>query len=192
MLFRLEVLPRIESGEVTVAFRRWKRPTVVAGGTLQSGAGLLAIDEVGVVEEGDITPEDLVGAGATSVEELLEGLRAGEDRKLYRVRFHRIGEDPRIALRQRSDLEEAERAEIDAQLARWDAASRSGPWTRRTLEVIHERPGVVAAELAQSLGEERLPFKRRVRQLKSLGLTESLPVGYRLSPRGEAYLDQGS
>ena len=32
-----------------------------------------------------------------------------------------------------------------------------------------------------------LPFKRNVRKLKELGLTESLEVGYRLSPRGEAY-----
>ena len=31
-----------------------------------------------------------------------------------------------------------------------------------------------------------LSFKRDVRRLKELGLTESLPVGYRLSPRGEA------
>jgi len=31
-------------------------------------------------------------------------------------------------------------------------------------------------------------FKRRVRQLKELGLTESLEVGYRLSPRGRAVL----
>ena len=30
--------------------------------------------------------------------------------------------------------------------------------------------------------------KRRVRQLKELGLTESLDVGYRLSPRGAAVL----
>ena len=30
-------------------------------------------------------------------------------------------------------------------------------------------------------------FKRDVRKLKELGLTESLPVGYRLSPRGRAY-----
>jgi hypothetical protein len=28
-----------------------------------------------------------------------------------------------------------------------------------------------------------------VRKLKALGLTESLEVGYRLSPRGRAYLD---
>ena len=31
-------------------------------------------------------------------------------------------------------------------------------------------------------------FKRDVRKLKNLGLTISLEVGYRLSPRGEAYL----
>jgi hypothetical protein len=35
---------------------------------------------------------------------------------------------------------------------------------------------------------ERLPFKANVRKLKALGLTESLDVGYRLSPRGEALL----
>ena len=31
-------------------------------------------------------------------------------------------------------------------------------------------------------------FKTDVRKLKELGLTESLEVGYRLSPRGEAVL----
>jgi hypothetical protein len=35
---------------------------------------------------------------------------------------------------------------------------------------------------------DRATFKRRVRRLKELGLTESLPVGYRVSPRGEAVL----
>jgi hypothetical protein len=35
---------------------------------------------------------------------------------------------------------------------------------------------------------ERLPFKANVRKLKALGLTESLDIGYRLSPRGEALL----
>src|SRR4051794_28967011 len=32
-------------------------------------------------------------------------------------------------------------------------------------------------------------FKRDVRKLKERGLTESLAIGYRLSPRGEAVLD---
>jgi hypothetical protein len=35
---------------------------------------------------------------------------------------------------------------------------------------------------------ELQPFKLNVRKLKALGLTESLEVGYRLSPRGAAFL----
>ena len=31
-------------------------------------------------------------------------------------------------------------------------------------------------------------FKRDVRKLKELGLTESLEIGYRISPRGETLL----
>lgn len=46
-----------------------------------------------------------------------------------------------------------------------------------------------AANLAALLGRETLPFKADVRRLKALGLTESLDVGYRLSPRGRAFLD---
>ena len=34
---------------------------------------------------------------------------------------------------------------------------------------------------------EIAPFKADVRKLKELGLTESLRIGYRLSPRGRAY-----
>ena len=52
------------------------------------------------------------------------------------------------------------------------------------------RPAVRAPELAASFGRETLPFKIDVRKLKELGLTESLPVGYRLSPRGRAVLDR--
>jgi hypothetical protein len=47
---------------------------------------------------------------------------------------------------------------------------------------------VRAADLAAAAGRERHPFKTDVRKLKALGLTESLEVGYRLSPRGLALL----
>ena len=56
------------------------------------------------------------------------------------------------------------------------------------LQTIAARPGVRAADLAASFGRETQPFKLDVRKLKNLGLTLSLEVGYRLSPRGEAYL----
>ena len=48
-----------------------------------------------------------------------------------------------------------------------------------------------ATVLAEELGRELRPMKADIRRLKALGLTESLRVGYRLSPRGEAYLDRG-
>ena len=49
-------------------------------------------------------------------------------------------------------------------------------------------PEVRADELAASFGLEKRVFKPRVRRLKELGLTISLSPGYRLSPRGEAFL----
>ena len=45
-----------------------------------------------------------------------------------------------------------------------------------------------APDLAESFGRETAAFKRDIRKLKELGLTESLDVGYRLSPRGELVL----
>jgi hypothetical protein len=47
---------------------------------------------------------------------------------------------------------------------------------------------VRAGDLCRVAGQEILTFKTNVRKLKALGLTESLEVGYRLSPRGTAWL----
>ena len=43
-----------------------------------------------------------------------------------------------------------------------------------------------------AVGRDTLAFKANVRKLKGLGLTESLAVGYRLSPRGVAVLARRS
>jgi hypothetical protein len=108
---------------------------------------------------------------------------------LYRVTFDAVAEaDPRDDPAMSDDLTEADVAELDRRLARLDAAGPDGPWTAAVLELIAARPGVRAADLAASLGRDRLAFKADVRRLKRLGLTISLEVGYRLSPRGAAYL----
>ena len=60
--------------------------------------------------------------------------------------------------------------------------------TVRVLELIEAHPALRAANLCKRAGQERLPFKINVRKLRALGLTESLEVGYRLSPRGVAVL----
>jgi hypothetical protein len=66
---------------------------------------------------------------------------------------------------------------------------RMGDWTYAVLAAIAANPGLRAPDLAESFGRETAPFKRDVRKLKELGLTESLEIGYRISPRGQAVLD---
>ena len=186
MLLSADVRERIAAGEVSLAFRRWRRPTVKAGGTLRTPVGVLAIDTVESIEPEAITEADAVRAGHESREALLAALRA--EGALYRIAFRLAGPDPRAVLRERADLSQAEREELARRLARLDAASRHGPWTRAVLDLIAQRPATLAADLADELDREKPAFKRDVRKLKELGLTESLERGYRLSPRGRAFL----
>jgi hypothetical protein len=188
MLFRREVLAGIAAGRITLAFRRWSRPTVKAGGTLRTPAGVLAIRSVDAIGPDDVTDADARRAGFASraaLERDLDGQRAGA---LYRIAFRFAGADPRIALRATDKLSAREHFAIAERLDRLDAG-RGGPWTRKTLALIGKNPGMRAADLATTLGEGDLKrFKTRIRRLKALGLTESLDVGYRLAPRGRAFL----
>ena len=191
MLFRAATLPRIAGGSITLAFRRQRRPTVRAGGTLTTPVGVLAIDDVRIVTEDEITDDDARRAGYAALDELVAELGPpSDDRQLYRVELHVAGPDPRVAERARDDLSRDDVAELSARLARLDRASTHGPWTAEVLALIAERPAVRAGDLADALGRERLAFKTDVRKLKALGLTESLDIGYRLSPRGRAWLEQ--
>ena len=56
------------------------------------------------------------------------------------------------------------------------------------LRLIAANPARRAPDLAELRGLETVVFKRDVRKLKELGLTESLDIGYRISPRGQALL----
>jgi hypothetical protein len=156
---------------------------------LTTAVGVLAIDEVTSIAHGDISADDAERSGAVSLDALLAELDR-RDGELYLIAFHVAGADPRRELRTRADLSTDDLGEIGRRLARLDGASRHGPWTSAVLRLIAERPGVRAGDLADQLGRERLAFKADVRKLKALGLTESLDVGYRLSPRGRAWLDR--
>jgi hypothetical protein len=185
MLFRRDVLQGIAEGRVTLAFRRWRRAPPADGSTLRSPVGVISLDRVTVVDEGDLTTQDVRRTGM-SLDELRASI-AGEG-TLLRIELRLAGDDPRTALRERLP-ERAELEAIVARLARIDAASRA-PWTTRYLQLIASQPGTVSRVLAPQADADVLPFKRRVRQLKELGLTESLEVGYRLSLRGRAVLER--
>jgi hypothetical protein len=169
----------LADGSVTMAVRRWKRPSVKAGGTMQTAIGLLHIDSLEVVRPEEVSDADARACGYADRGAALADLRP--EGELYRVRFHLVGPDPRIELRSRAELDDGELEELRRALNRLE-------WALPALRLIADNPGVVSTELAPQLGMERYPFKDRVRRLKALGLTESLDVGYRLSPRGEAVL----
>ena len=194
MLFQARFWPLIADGSVTVTFRRWKRQQVIAGHRYRTGHRIVGrmmieVDAVREIDPAKITKADARRAGFPDAATLVDQLRGEPELPVYRIAFHVVDEpDPRSVLAATADLSPADRSELDRRLDRLDQASSHGPWTRAVLEVIAAQPATRAADLAAGFGRETLPFKNDVRKLKNLGLTESLEVGYRLSPRGQAYL----
>ncbi|NNE28848.1 MAG: ASCH domain-containing protein [Saprospiraceae bacterium] len=188
MLFKQKTLQQIKDGSVSLAFRIWKRPTVKEGGTLITRAGQLRIKSLMITSFRSISSIDLKAAGFSNMDELRKAFPKNVSGDLYRIEFELIGPDPRIELRKKSDLNAEDIEILKKKLARLDQYSKQGPWTKKFLSVIHHHPGVRAQNLADQLGVEKDWFKPNVRKLKKLGLTESLSVGYRISPRGEALL----
>ena len=189
MLLNARELKGIAAGEISLVFRRWRRASVKAGTQQRTGIGVVAVDSVDVVEESNLTDTDARSAGHPDRATHLKALIRYGDGDIHRIQLHLAGPDPRIALRECADLTADEITNIQTRLSRMDERSSAGPWTQETLRMIAEHPGVRAPDLAASIGRDTQPFKLDVRKLKELGLTESLPVGYRLSPRGRAFLD---
>lgn len=188
MMIRPAELEAIRDGEIDLAFRRWDRARVKVGTRLRTAVGLLEVTSVDVMPASALRAEDARRCGAASLAALRQALSARPTGQVFRIGLRYAGRDPREVLRESVPTGE-ELAEIRAGLDRLDAASPIGPWTRATLRIIDARPEVRAPELAAQLGRPTPEFKRDVRKLKERGLTESLAIGYRLSPRGEAVLD---
>ena len=189
MRFEQRLRDGIRTGEIVLAFRRWKRSQVVPGHRYRTGIDMVEVEAVDVVEPSSVDAAQAREAGYASVGDLLAGLRGDPALPVYRIRLRRIdGPDPRDELARTASLTDSDVAAITARLARMDRSSGRGPWTGAVLALIADRPAVVSTVLAEAIGWERQDFKLHVRRLKVLGLTLSLDVGYRLSPRGESYL----
>ena len=189
MLFEHRFAPHIADGTVTVTFRRWRQRQVVAGRRYRTPGGIIEVEQIDEVDPATITNRDARRSGYPSAAAVHDALRGDPASPVYRIAFHAVDEpDPRAELAAHDALSPDDITEITKRLDRLDRASSHGPWTRAVLDAIAARPETRAPDLAASFGRETAPFKIDVRKLKNLGLTLSLPVGYRLSPRGEAYL----
>ncbi len=189
VIIRRRFLDGIQKGTVTLAFRRWRRPSVKSGGTLLTAVGMLHIRDVSHASLESISNADARRAGYASREALVEELTEGSEGKIYRIELGALEADPRIALR-KTRASESDLQDLIVRLDRLDARSNGAPWTRRVLDLVDAHPARRAGDLCKMAGQDKMSFKLNVRKLKTLGLTESLEVGYRLSPRGAALLDE--
>lgn len=155
----------VADGSITVTYRAWSRPMVKVGGRYVVGEATVEVTALGRVPAATVPAADRA--------------RLGDADPVWKVDFTRVEPVPKRIF---------SRDELRARLARLDRASTHGPWTWATLRLIGEQPGVVSTTLAAQVDRERFAFKADVRKLKALGLTESLDVGYRLSPTGIALL----
>ena len=188
MMFNAPTVNGLINGRVHCTFRRWNAARARVGSRFTTGGVVIEVTSVERVVEDELTDADAFEAGFDSLKALLRWTSAkGAGDDLYRIGIALAGPDPRIALRASDRLTDTEIAALTAKLDRMDRAADE-PWTWRTLAQIRDHPGVVSTELAAEVGQERAYFKLRVRRLKALGLTESLEIGYLLSPRGEALL----
>jgi hypothetical protein len=172
VLFEKRLQDGLVDGSITVALRRWARTQVLPGRRYRSPVGMVEVTQVELVDAVDEATAR--AAGFASVDAAMADLPG--DGPITVVHLHRVDDaDPRDVLS--NDTHIADPEKLKRQVERY----------RSHLELIAAHPGRRAPDLAAMLGMETVDFKRQVRRLKELGLTHSLRVGYRVSPRGEAF-----
>jgi hypothetical protein len=187
VLLNRDTAEGIANGSITLVLRRWDAPRAKVGGTQRTVAGTIRVDDITEHPGGyRVTAAQARAAGYPDAKTAHKELDRRPARHTYVIAVSYLAPDERPELASDDRLSDADVSAISARLDRWDAATE--PWTRQYLKMIGDNEAVRAPDLAARVGLDVPRFKRRVRQLKGLGLTISLDVGYRLSPRGRAYL----
>ena len=95
MLFWQRMWPGLKDGSITLTFRRWKRPQVVAGRPYRVGVGRIRVDSVEVVDPEAIPDSEARKAGFDDAVELRASLVGDGALDVYRVAFEFLTEqDP--------------------------------------------------------------------------------------------------
>lgn len=190
MLFTVNHLEGIKSGKISLAFRKWKKQSVNAGSRINTAIGIIEITSIAACGRENITAENANQAGFSDLDRMLSLLDKFNEGTIYKMSVRYISEDPRIKLREQTDVTDQELEELLEKLKRLDMASNQGKWTIKILKAIQENPLLRAADLAVKVKKEKEWLKLNVRKLKNLGLTVSHEPGYTLSPLGEYLLEK--
>ncbi|MDQ6480848.1 hypothetical protein [Dyadobacter sp. LHD-138] len=188
MLFKQKHLEGIKAGNISLAFRKWKKLSVNAGSLIKTSVGVIRIISTKEISLSEISDPEAAQAGFVTAQALVQLLESQKEGLIYKIELSFDSEDPRIELREKVSLEEEEFETLKAALDNLDKFSKVGKWTTKTLQAIQENPKMKAADLAIKAKKEKEWLKLNVRKLKGLGLTISHEPGYTLSPRGEEYL----
>lgn len=190
MLFKEVHLQGIKSGEITLAFRKWQKISIKSGSLLNTSVGLVEISEIEAISENDITDKDAVQAGFTDKKQLLKSFKHNGTGTIFKISVRYHSADPRIKLREQTELSRQQFEDLQGRLERLDLYSKQGHWTEKILLTIKDNPNLHAIGIAKLTGFQKEWLKLNIRKLKNLGLTISHNVGYELSPLGREYLDK--
>jgi hypothetical protein len=95
MEFSRELREDVLSGVITVSFRLWRTPKVIAGHQYLVGLGMIEVDSIELVPFSSIDADDLRRSGEADLESLKRrAAHAGpiyDDTLVYRVEFHPVG-----------------------------------------------------------------------------------------------------
>lgn len=187
MLFKEIHLSGIKSGKITLAFRKWQKASIKCGSLLNTSVGLVKIGKIETINENDITDNDVLNAGFADKKQLLKSFTHNSTGTIFKISVSFHSADPRIKLREQTELSEQQFTSLKKMLERLDNHSRHGPWTGKILLTIKDNPNLHAIGIAKLTGFEKERLKLNIRKLKNLGLTISHNVGYELSPLGKNF-----
>ena len=188
MLFKQKHLEGIKAGNISLAFRKWKKLQVNAGSLVKTDVGVIRIDSIEKIDLSKITDEEAKKAGFPGAQSLIQLLGNQKDGDIYRIEVDFDSENPDTESDEKITIDEEEFEELKTTLDNLDKFSKVGKWTTKTLLAIQENPKMKAADLAVKAKKEKEWLKLNVRKLTALGLTISHEPGYTLSPTGEEYL----
>ena len=184
VLLNRDTAEGIADGTITLVLRRWDAPRAKSGGTQRTPVGTIRVDEV-TEHPGSyrVTAAQAIAAGYPSARAAQADLDRRPAGHTYLIAVSFMAPDERPALAA-DDRAHRRRRRRDHRAAGPLGRRRRTPWTREYLTMIGANEAVRAPDLAARVGLDVPRFKRRVRQLKGLGLTISLDVGYGCPPRG--------
>nr|WP_297916119.1 hypothetical protein [uncultured Allomuricauda sp.] len=157
---------------------------------MNTSIGQVQILDITKIDISSITEKDALKSGFNDLNALIAVLNSRDGGQIYKVEVSYSNPDPRIELRNDSEITQTDFDKIKAKLNRLDKYSRSGNWTLHILGAIMENPKLSAGQLAEKTGKEKEWLKTNIRKLKNIGLTVSHNPGYTISPRGKIFMEK--